>query len=138
MSRPETPNVSEATLSSLIPAASRTLSSRSFSRVRSSVSLVAYRVKSRSARTCSGGRKLPRSSPTSINWASHWESFTSVLRPGTALTCAALTTSMVKPGPPTSRSAACTGHQYAPVDSIATCVTPRSSTSQDAIANRSP
>jgi hypothetical protein len=38
--RPDTPKVSEATLSSLIPAASRTLSSRCFSRLRSSVSLV--------------------------------------------------------------------------------------------------
>jgi hypothetical protein len=130
--------VSEATLSSLIPAASSTLSSRCFSRLRSSVSLVWYRVKSRTRRTSSGGRKLPRSSPTSINWASHWESRTSVLRPGTALTCAALTTSIVRPGPPTSRSAEYTGHQYGPVDSIATCVTPSSTTSHDAIANRSP
>jgi len=130
--------VSEATLSSLIPAASRTFSSRCFSRLRSSVSLVWYRVKSRIARTCSGGRKLPRSSPTSINWASHWESLTSVLRPGTALTCAALTTSMTSSGPPTSRDAEYTGHQYGPVDSIDTCVTPRSTTSQDAIASSSP
>src|SRR6266542_3583399 len=61
--RPDTPKVSEATLSSLIPAASRTLSSRCFSRLRSSVSLVWYRVKSRIARTCSGGRKLPRKQP---------------------------------------------------------------------------
>lgn|GEM_PF-6358649 len=48
----------------------------------------------------------------------------------------ALTTSMLRPGPPTSRNAAYTGHQYGPVDSIATRVT-SSSTSQDPIASRS-
>jgi hypothetical protein len=84
----------------------------------------------------SGGRKLPRSSPTSNNRASHCESLTSVLRPGTALTCAALTTSMLRPSPPTSRNAAYTGHQYGPVDSIATRVTPHSA-SHDPIASRS-
>jgi hypothetical protein len=59
-----------------------------------------------------GGRKLPRSRPTSHSWASHTASLAWVLRPGTFLN---------------------TGRQYTPVASIATCVT-CSSSSQPVIS----
>src|SRR3989475_4610325 len=64
--------------------------------------------------------EAPRSRPCSSSCASHWQSLTSVLRPGTALTCCALTSR-------TSKLASrmwYTGRQYTPVLSIATCVQP--------------
>src|SRR5882724_4431130 len=67
------------------------------------------------------GTKLARTNPCANNSDSHVASFTSVLRPGTFLTWAALAkTSSKLP----SASTCHTGFQYTPVASIATCVQP--------------
>src|SRR6266516_3986377 len=78
-----------------------------------------------------GGTKLPRSSPCSSSSASQAASATSVLRPGSILTCRALTSSS---STPRASSTYLIGFQYGPVASITTCVTP-SAASQS--ANRS-
>src|SRR5258708_35681992 len=65
-----------------------------------------------------GGTKLDRISPCANRSAIQVASFTSVLRPGTFLMCAALASTNSK-----SSSKIChTGFQYTPVASIATCV----------------
>ena len=110
---------------------SRILCSRSASRERSSICALRYRVRFRSVRIGLGGTKLAFNSPASSSWHSHCASLTSVLRPGTALTWRALTSSSSK----SSSRIAQTGFQYTPVASIATCVTP-SAFSQSRSANR--
>jgi hypothetical protein len=67
-----------------------------------------------------GATKLARKSPNSNSWHSHWQSPTSVFRPGTFFTCAALHNNNSK----SSSRIAHTGRQYTPVASIATVVTP--------------
>ena len=66
------------------------------------------------------GRKLPRSKPKVWSRWIHWQSDTSLLRPGTFLTCRALTRSTEKPR---ASSMSKSGIQYTPVDSIATVST---------------
>ena len=83
--------MSVATQSSLIPVSSSALCSRLASRERSWIWVLRYRVRFRSARIGLGGTKLARNSPASASWHSHSASLTSVLRPGTCLTCRALT-----------------------------------------------
>ncbi len=65
------------------------------------------RVRSRSACTAGGGTKLARIRPCAKRSASHMASFTSVLRPGTFFTCAAL----AKTRSSSSASTAHTGFQ---------------------------
>jgi hypothetical protein len=72
--------------------------------------------------------KLPRSSPHSVNSASHTASRASLLRPGTVLTCRALTNN-TSIGRSASHSAWKIGFQKIPVASMVTWVTP-SDTSQ--------
>ena len=120
MSRPDLPRMSLATQSSLIPVSSSALCSRLASRWRSWICVLRYRVRVLSARCGLGGTKLPRNSPASISWQIQAASEQSVLRPGTCLTCLALTSISSK-----ASSRMCqTGCQYTPVASIATCVTP--------------
>src|SRR3954470_21541701 len=69
MARAALPSTSETTESSLIPASSSTRCTRWISRVRSSVSFLAYRVRSRSRAIVGVGTKLPRSRPHSASWA---------------------------------------------------------------------
>ncbi len=109
-------HVAELTL-----AVSSTFWTRLASRARASINCRRSRVSSRSSRTGGGGTKLPRSSPCSSNCESHWQSLTSVLRPGTALTGWALTSRSARPQ--LSRMWY-TGHQETPVLSMATCVHP--------------
>ena len=87
------------------------------------MSFLRYRVRCRGAATCASGMKPGRSSPYSCSPAIHWQSLRSVLRPGTLRICAALHTHTSIPAP---ASAWQTGHQYTPVLSIATSVTPSS------------
>src|SRR4029450_10729554 len=82
--------------------------------------LLRYRVRSRSSRIGAGGPKLPHKRACSSNCAIQAQSSTSVLRPGTCLTWAALTSRQVK----VSSSTYHTGFQYTPVLSMATWVTP--------------
>src|SRR3982751_6619895 len=86
----------------------------------SRVSCLRARVRSR--RACSGiaGTKLGRMRPWASRSASHVASFTSVLRPGTALTWWALASTSSKSPAKTAQ----TGFQYTPVASIAMHVTP--------------
>jgi hypothetical protein len=70
------------------------LLSGSFSAAKVAVNL---RETTRSSRRSFGGMKLPRSRPKRASWASHSESLTSVLRPGTFLTWKALTTRAGRP-----------------------------------------
>src|SRR4029450_4864550 len=51
----------------------------------------------RTAQTACAGRKDPRSNPTVWRYCSHWQSWTSVLRPGTPLIWRALTRQTSKP-----------------------------------------
>src|SRR4051794_24019775 len=85
IARADLPITSEATESSLIPASSSTRCSRWISRVRSSVSFFAYRVRSRSRAITGLGTKLPRSSPHSSSWASQAASQDVGLAPGQVL-----------------------------------------------------
>ncbi len=64
-----------------------------------------------------GGRKLARSKPTECKYCSHWQSETSVFRPGTFFTCCALTR---QTSSPRASRIWYTGIQYTLVDSIAT------------------
>src|SRR5262249_34861988 len=102
------------------------------SRWRSLISVLRYRVRSRSSRIGFGGTKLLRNSPCSSSWHNHCASEASVLRPGTFLTCAALH----KTSSNSSSSTYQTGFQYTPAASIATCLTP-SPSSQSRNASRS-
>jgi hypothetical protein len=83
MSRAERVVSVEATESILTPLSSRTLAKRCNSLARASISFLRYRVNSRIAAISRGGMKLPRSSPHSVNSASHAASSASLLRPGT-------------------------------------------------------
>jgi hypothetical protein len=121
MSRADKVVSAEATESILIPPSSRTFARRCNSLVRCSMSFLRYRVNSRIAAICGGGMKLPRSSPHSVNSASHIASRASLLRPGTFLTCRALTSS-TSSGRSASHRAWNTGFQYTPVASMVTCV----------------
>jgi hypothetical protein len=67
-----------------------------------------------------GGTKLERSKPWHSKSAIHSASFTSVLRPGTFLTCCALATTISN----APSRMAYTGFQYTPVLSMATWVQP--------------
>ena len=91
MSRPETPSTSVATPASLMLASSSTFWMRLTAADRSWINCVRCRVRSRSSRIGCGGTKLAWSKPCCNNWAIHWQSLTSVLRPGTFLMCSALT-----------------------------------------------
>ena len=96
--RPETPCRLEMTVSSLIWASSRVFSSRCFSRDCSRTRLRRYRVISRSWRIGLGWTRLGRHMPRSTTLASHTASSLSVLgRPGTFLTCLALSSQQSKP-----------------------------------------
>jgi hypothetical protein len=77
--------------------------------------------------------KLGRSKPWRSKSAIHSASFTSVFRPGTVLMCAALTT--YTSSTPSIRLYG--AFQNTPVDSMATCVHP-ASTSQSINSSRSP
>src|SRR5712692_448836 len=55
------------------------------------------RTRLRIAQISSSGRNEPCSSPTACKYCSHWASLTSLLRPGTCLTCRALTSTTSKP-----------------------------------------
>ncbi len=63
-----------------------------------------------------------RSSPRLISFCSHWQSCTSLLRPGTYFICRASTNQTFSP---CCSSTSNTGIQYTPVDSTATVSTPR-------------
>ena len=97
IARPETPVIWEATEDSLMPASSRSFSSRCTSRVRSRVITVRVRVRSRNARIGAGGTKDAFTNPWAPRSASHAASETSVLRPGRLRTAAALTRTTSKP-----------------------------------------
>ena len=71
-------------------ASSKTLPTRLTCELRSRTSVLRSRVRSRRSRISAGGTKLPLSSPHSRSRASLSQSLTSVLRPGTCLTCRAL------------------------------------------------
>lgn len=79
------------------------------------------RISVRSSCTSSSGTKLARTRPNAARSASHMASFMSVLRPGAALTWAALATARVKS--PSLRIFQI-GIQYTPVASIATWLHP--------------
>ena len=55
------------------------------------IRLLRCRHRDRMAQMNPGGRKLARSKPTECRYWSHWQSETSVFRPGTFFTCCALT-----------------------------------------------
>ena len=96
----------EATAEILISARSSSFSSRAQYRDRSCTRSARSRVNSRSRRISGGGTKLGCSRPRSVSLASHTASFLSVLaRPGTFLTCRALTSCTVSP------AASSTAHQ---------------------------
>src|SRR6266511_3787331 len=78
--------------------------------------------------------KLGRNNPCRSKLAIHSLSRTSVFLPGTARMCCGLTSSSVRAS--SSRTLKSTGRQYTPVDSSATCVTPKPF-SQSPSANRS-
>ena len=120
IARPDLPRMSEATQSSLMPVSSSSLCKRPASRWRSWICALRYRVRFRNVRIGLGGTKLARSSPASASRHSHCASVTSVLRPGTCLTCLALTSVHEN----RSSRIAQTGFPYTPVASIATSVTP--------------
>jgi hypothetical protein len=86
----------------------------------SRVSCLRVRVRSRSAWIATGGTKLARMRPCASRSASQVASFTSVLRPGTFLTCIALASTSSNASARTAQ----TGFQYTPVASMAACVTP--------------
>ena len=107
MSRPDLPMMLLARVPSLIPVSSRIVCSLAVSRERSLICVLRYRVRLRSVRIGLGGTRLPRNRPASSSWQSHCASLMSVLRPGTCLTCLALTSINSKP----SSSTAHTGFQ---------------------------
>jgi hypothetical protein len=96
ISIPETPNTLLITPASLMPAPSSRLSVRLRSAARVPTSALRWRTSSRSTRTSGGGTKLARTSPWRTSSAIHSASFTSVLRPGTALMWWALPTIRAK------------------------------------------
>ena len=95
ISRPDIVRVRLSTVDTLIPASSRTVSSRLSARTRSRVRFARARVRSRSRRIGGGGTKEGVTRPCAANCASHCASLTSVLRPGTFLTSRALTSHTV-------------------------------------------
>ena len=112
-----------ATAASVRLALSSTFCTRVTSCARSRTSVVRDCSSSRGARRAAGGMKLARSSPCRSRSASHALSATSVLRPGTCLTCCGLTSTTACPP---SSSSANTGHQNTPVRSRTTRSTCRS------------
>jgi hypothetical protein len=96
MARPETPMRAVATEASVLVARSSPPWTRLTSRRRSCTTCVRYRGRARRSRGPWGGRKLACSSPERLNVAHHRASALSVCRPGTWLTCAALTTNTIK------------------------------------------
>ena len=121
--RPPLPRMSLSTTLSLRLASSSTFSMRCTCAARSRTNCLRVRVSVRSSCTATGGTKLARISPWASRSASHMASLTSVLRPGTFLTCAALASTSSK-----WPSSTChTGFQYTPVASMATCSTPKES-----------
>ena len=114
--------MSERTDPSLRLAPCSSLSMRWTWPLRSRMNCLRVRVRSRNACTSAGGTKLGRIRPCARRSASQVASFTSVLRPGTALTWAALARASSRSI--SSHSTAQTGFQYTPVASITTCVTP--------------
>jgi len=105
------PWVSATTTLMRMPASTSTLCSRFFSALHMPTSFWRWRATSRNCRISSGGMNDARSSPALASVASHCASAMSVLRPGTALTCRALTTHAVMP---TASSAANGLFQYTP------------------------
>ena len=77
ISRPETPNMSEATTESLMQASSSSFSTLFFSAVRTSIRSTRQRVRSRSFRIGRGGTKLGRSICRSATLHNQTESSTS-------------------------------------------------------------
>ena len=90
-SLPRPPSTSVATPASLILASSSTFWMRLAAADRSWINCVRSRVRSLNSRIGWGGTKMALSNPCCNNWAIHWQSLTSVLRPGTCLMCSALT-----------------------------------------------
>jgi hypothetical protein len=103
--------MSESTEPSLRLAACRSLSMRATCEAFSRVSCLRVRVRSRSAWIAIGGTKLARMRPCASRSASQVASFTSVLRPGTFLTCIALASTSSNASARTAQ----TGFQYTPV-----------------------
>ena len=97
MARALWPWMSATSTLSRIPASTSTLCSRFFSALHMPTSFCRWRATRRSWRICTGGMNEARSSPARASVASHCASATSVLRPGTALTCRALTTHAMMP-----------------------------------------
>ena len=85
-----------------MPASSSSFSSRWISRVRSRITAVLVRVKSRNCRIGSGGTNEPRTRPWAPSCASEAASDTSLFRPGRFFTCRAFT-SMTSNGPSSSK-----------------------------------
>ena len=131
IARPDTPNTSVATESSLMPASSRVFWTRWPSEAWAWNRPLAIAGQIPQLPDRGRGTKLPRSSPCSNSSASQAASQTSVLRPGRILTWRALTNNSSKPA--SSRTYQ-TGFQYWPVASITTWVTP-SAVSQSASAS---
>jgi hypothetical protein len=100
-----------------MPASTSTLCSRFFSALHMPTRFCRWRATRRSWRICTGGMNEARSKPARASVASHCASAMSVLRPGTALTCRALTTQAIRP---TACSAANGLFQYTPVLCITT------------------
>jgi hypothetical protein len=90
MARAETVFRLDATVDSLMEASSNINSNRVVSRVRSPISCIRYRVNIRNRRISGGGTNDGANNPCSNNCAIHSLSRTSLLRPGTAFMCAAL------------------------------------------------
>src|SRR4029453_11941540 len=123
----------DATEDNLMEASSNISSNLTISRARSPISWVRYRVNIRNRRISGGGTNDGARNPCSSSCAIHSASRTSLLRPGTAFMCAALSnhTSI------TSSRQENGGFQYVDVDSIAAMLTP-ASTSQSRITRNDP
>ena len=139
MRRPLAPRMSVITEASLTFASSSTAWRRCVCRTISRLSCLRVRVRSRRSWIGCGGTKLARIRPCASRSAIQVASFTSLLRPGTPLMCAAFaSTSSKRP------SRMCqTGFQYTPVASIATmrapgCLEPLGKLQQSARRRREP
>ena len=97
MARPLLPSRSATTPSSLTLASSSVFCSRSAWLAFSRASCLRVRRSERSSAVGPSGTKLARTRPCASSSASQVASFTSVLRPGTFLTCAALARTSANP-----------------------------------------
>jgi len=87
----------------------------------SATSTSRWRATARTTQTSAAGRQAARSSPRLMSFCSHWQSCTSLLRPGTYFNCRASTSHTFNP---CCSSTSNTAIQYTPVDSSATVSTP--------------